>query len=557
MQVIPVRHLRILVGVSEIGDLTGASAAVVTNWRSRFESFPRPAVAGARPQFDLVKVLTWLDSGAGPRDRFAPELSPESWWRLAVRAFHLEALVPAPRETLSALLVLRHHHAGERLRSLIGDSPTDDGLVVARELGAMVTAVEHGDDTPSGVFTPLVEVSSDAALRITDLIRVLYMEGWASDPLQQLDTVLADDNASAGPARTTVTPLAMLMAALSGVNPGNVVFDPACGEGAALLACADLVDRHVVLHGQELEEGTWRIACCRLLLAGLDPSGLAKPGHDSLRADQFPDLRADVVVLDPPVNEPRAPLARWIPHALHHLMPEGRAVIALPLSTLVKVNAARRLPDKKVVRQFDELSDQRRLVGAVVLPRGHRGDVVGPIAVFVIGGAAATRRADEPMVVAAVDTRDQPSDGAVVEMLIASTADRRGLTALAELDAAYVSATFAADFTTFTEALTQAGESVEASITSGPRTSRKPSSATPDEPLAFMSSPLVDIPRMSRTFQQSVDRSTLHSVPPIGSGGIETDVRALVRRIEKLRPLMGDDVYTQLADELDRVKKHL
>ena len=50
-----------LVGVSEIADRCGVSRQAVSNWRSRFDSFPEPLVdLECGPVFYWPKVLAWV-----------------------------------------------------------------------------------------------------------------------------------------------------------------------------------------------------------------------------------------------------------------------------------------------------------------------------------------------------------------------------------------------------------------------------------------------------------------------------------------------------------------
>ncbi|GAB3360207.1 N-6 DNA methylase [Amycolatopsis echigonensis] len=137
----------------------------------------------------------------------------------------------------------------------------------------------------------------------------------------------------------TPTGLSHLMVELAAPLAG-VVFDPACGSGNLLHAA----DQAETLVGQELDQTLARLARARLnteIAVG-----------DALRADAFPDLRADTVLCDPPFGyrdwgheelgvDPRweygfpvkgeAELA-WVQHCLAHTKPGGTVVIVLPAS---------------------------------------------------------------------------------------------------------------------------------------------------------------------------------------------------------------------------------
>jgi type I restriction enzyme M protein len=126
------------------------------------------------------------------------------------------------------------------------------------------------------------------------------------------------------------------------------VLDPACGSGGLFVQSAEFVEAHggrarkLSILGQENNQATWRIAKMNLAIHGL--SGDLKLG-DSLLDDQFPGVRADFVVANPPFNmkkwgaaavtgdarwtygEPPDQNANyaWIQHFIHHLAPDGRA----------------------------------------------------------------------------------------------------------------------------------------------------------------------------------------------------------------------------------------
>jgi hypothetical protein len=81
----------------------------------------------------------------------------------------------------------------------------------------------------------------------------------------------------------------------------------------------------------------------------------------------------------------------WIKHAVDHLRPDGRLVMMLPLSELAPVAAARRRPDLKLRAYLSSLfggatSGSLRLDGVVVMPRGLRTDITGPVALLAMSG---------------------------------------------------------------------------------------------------------------------------------------------------------------------------
>ncbi|WP_199579612.1 class I SAM-dependent DNA methyltransferase, partial [Streptomyces sp. CRB46] len=158
----------------------------------------------------------------------------------------------------------------------------------------------------------------------------------------------------ANPRQFTLTPadLAGLMADLAG--PARTVLDPACGTGALLRAAAPdgpaPRPEHdgLRLHAQDGAPDLAALTALRLALH--TRATVRAAAGDSLRADAFPDLRADAVLCHPPFNErnwghdelaydarweygfparTESELA-WVQHALARLRDGGTAVLLMP-----------------------------------------------------------------------------------------------------------------------------------------------------------------------------------------------------------------------------------
>jgi len=83
------------------------------------------------------------------------------------------------------------------------------------------------------------------------------------------------------------------------------IFDPFCGSGGMFVQSHKFLERkggdesQVSIYGQEVNDATWRICKMNLYLRGID--GNIQLG-DSIRSDEFPNLRADTVITNPPFN---------------------------------------------------------------------------------------------------------------------------------------------------------------------------------------------------------------------------------------------------------------
>lgn len=131
---------------------------------------------------------------------------------------------------------------------------------------------------------------------------------------------------------------------------GCRVFDPACGSGGMFVQSAKFLEIHkkdsskISFYGQELNVNTWRLCMMNLAIRGI--TGDIRGGKNSLLDDQFPDLRVDFLITNPPFNQsgwgadqidPKDPRVRygippdsnanfmWIQHFIYHLAPNGMA----------------------------------------------------------------------------------------------------------------------------------------------------------------------------------------------------------------------------------------
>lgn len=132
------------------------------------------------------------------------------------------------------------------------------------------------------------------------------------------------------------------------------VYDPCCGSGGMFVQSEEFIEAHggklgdVAIFGQEANPTTWRLAAMNLAIRGID-FNLGREPADTFTRDQFPDLRADFILANPPFNvsdwwhasltgdarwvygDPPHSNANyaWLQHMLHHLKPGGRAGIVL------------------------------------------------------------------------------------------------------------------------------------------------------------------------------------------------------------------------------------
>ena len=143
-----------------------------------------------------------------------------------------------------------------------------------------------------------------------------------------------------------------LVAVLS-PNKGRI-YDPCCGSGGMFVQSEDFIKSHggkvddVSIYGQESNPTTWRLAAMNLAIRGFSVD-LGKTHADTFAKDQFPDLKFDYIMANPPFNisdwggekyendvrwkfgTPPVGNANyaWLQHMLWKLKPDGQAGIVL------------------------------------------------------------------------------------------------------------------------------------------------------------------------------------------------------------------------------------
>lgn len=307
-----------LVTAVEIARIAKVTRAAVSNWRRRYPDFPAPAGGTDRnPLFTLADVDAWL-----ARHDKGIEVSPE-------------------------VLVW------QELRGAYGDD--------------MIRALAD-----VGEF--LVAGSSDAlAPGLRSSVQELAGQSTSAEVVEGLTERLLGTTGRLSADQTSTPQLVRAVRHFAGPVTGTV-FDPACGIGSLLLACAG----EATAVGQELNASAARLASARAQLRGVD---LSITAGDSLRDDRWDGLRADLVVCNPPVNvtdwgrddllidarwEFGAPTRAegelaWLQHCYAHAAPGGRVIVVMSASVAYR-KAGRRIRA--------ELVRRGALTQVVALPAG-------------------------------------------------------------------------------------------------------------------------------------------------------------------------------------------
>ncbi|MFE1361472.1 N-6 DNA methylase [Streptomyces harbinensis] len=351
---------------AEIARLAGVTRAAVSNWRRRYEDFPAPARGAANsPLYALADVQRWLE-----KQHKGQGVSPEVELWQAMRTVYGEQM-------LSGLAAVAAKLSGESAAGL------------PDEIAVRVRGLTDGQE-PVDLVNGLTERFMDSARRtgsdqVTSELMVRAVCHFAPE-----------------------------------LESDATVFDPACGIGVLLLSVAAGADARRC--GQELDADSARFAQLRAGLLGR--SGVSVVAGDSLRADAWPDLRARLVVCDPPAgvtewgredllldsrwelgtpSKAEGELA-WLQHAYAHTAPGGEVIMVMPASVAYR-KAGRRIRAELVRRGV--------LRQVVALPPGTATSHALPVHLWCLRRPDTVRGMDTGHAVRMIDLTGNSPDGSL------------------------------------------------------------------------------------------------------------------------------------------------
>jgi len=358
---------------SGIAKLANVGRAAVSNWRRRYADFPNP-VGGTQssPVFDAGAVEQWLR-----RQGKLHQASAAQWaWR------HIETYHPTVQSG-DALCI-----AGAYLLVQTDASTSArPSLLTPKQLISRLRRFDRGLADMVGLLLP-----SQWTDQLTTILTAVDQLGHEQDPDAAFEYLHAQYVASASSmSGTAATPDTVCEIMLTLAGEGKKVFDFTSGTGSILRMAAEQALRNKAPAHYYAQEIKPQYALITLLRLWFVHQHAVREGHqaeaptlqvgDSLLADAFPDLRADVVAANFPFGihdwghdqlgyDPRwvyglpprtEPELAWVQHALAHLGPDGTAVVLMP-------PAAAQRPAGRRIRA--ELVRRGALRAVIALPAG-------------------------------------------------------------------------------------------------------------------------------------------------------------------------------------------
>lgn len=346
-----------LLAPSDIAEMARVTRAAVSNWRKRAADFPQPT-AGApnKPLFDPEQVMDWLRSrDIEPRS----DRGERAVWAV-LNEFRDRWTTEQMRDAVLTIACVR---------KLTGDADVGDpkaawGRLLEATPGTEWSAVidlAQSTDTSGTRWLQLNgprALPSSAAPGVRRLLE-LFSDTEPADLARVVDYTLGRLAASNmrlagahGLVHSRTSRLLGHVAAARHEDPAtSVLYDPACGIGAAMIEATNAGLPTSRLVGHDINPDAVRQASQRAYLHGLAFEGEVT---NVLAEDPDPGLTADVIVLEPPFGmkwdgpalaDPRwkyglPPKASselaWIQHALAHLSESGRAYVITPMGPLFR-----------------------------------------------------------------------------------------------------------------------------------------------------------------------------------------------------------------------------
>ena len=390
-----------LLTLVEVARIAGQKRSTVGNWKDRIEEFPAPQEMGPRgPLYDRTEIVQWLAATGR-----LPQPDPNNHdVRLPVEVLSDEMRAKDALVIFLMVYALRTVLSGKEWLTLVNANLHDQEKCfwesIAKYLPFAQSLLPHSalqSDRMRSFLQKVGEMSPDEAAGVSDTM-VEWLE-------------LGPDTGEGELPPSIVS----LVVALAG--QGEVILDPAARAGQLLVAIGKASGSPSArLIGQEQDNWARGIAMLNLKIHGLESSIGAE---NALTHDQVPDIRADVIVSNPPwgqrlfsadqlANDARWVWGdpgsgdgnmAWVQHCLYHLADHGRAVMVLPPKVLFEQGRSAKIRQGVIKSGY--------LESVIALPPGLLRSTKIGVAILVF--AKGRRPADgKPASTLMVNLEDQP-----------------------------------------------------------------------------------------------------------------------------------------------------
>ncbi len=244
-------------------------------------------------------------------------------------------------------------------------------------------AIERDNPSLKGVLPKEYAKERLDKRRLGELIdtfsNIQFPDGHASKDLlgriyEYFMGMFADAEGKRGGQFYTPRSIVKLLVAMLAPKPGARVYDPCCGSGGMFVQSEEFIKEHagrigdIAVYGQESNQTTWKLAKMNMAIRGI---GADIKYGDTLHNDQLPDLKADIVIANPPFNvsdwggetlkndvrwqfcTPPTGNANfaWVQHFVHHLSPTGTAGFVLANGSMSSQSSGEGEIRKKLVEK--------------------------------------------------------------------------------------------------------------------------------------------------------------------------------------------------------------
>ena len=195
---------------------------------------------------------------------------------------------------------LRSKAKQEDIGSIIDDAMTaieKDNVVLRGKLDKRFGRTQLG----TGVLGQLIDLISTIGFsdeqRSTDLLGEVFE--------YFLGQFAAAEGKKGGQFYTPAHVVKTLVAVLSPYK--GRVYDPCCGSGGMFVQSERFIKEHggrvddISIYGQESNPTTWRLAAMNMAIRGFS-ADLGQEPNDTFGKDQFPDVKFDYILANPPFN---------------------------------------------------------------------------------------------------------------------------------------------------------------------------------------------------------------------------------------------------------------